>query len=94
MENIFVEAASLLVRQQDRFPQNVDYALPPAGYALFDVSLGSTVEALGVRFSWSIVARNLANTPFRDYLSRYRYFTDDAGRNVILRLSVPFGDGR
>ncbi|TAE24089.1 MAG: TonB-dependent receptor [Candidatus Kapaibacterium sp.] len=94
MENIFVEAASLLVRTQDRFPQNVDYTVPPAGYVLFDVSLGCKVEALGTRFSWSIAARNLANTPFRDYLSRYRYFTDDAGRNVILRLSVPFGDGR
>ncbi len=94
MENVFVEAASLLVRTQDRFPQNADYALPPPGYVLFDVSLGSAVEALGARFSWSIAARNLANTPFRDYLSRYRYFTDDAGRNVILRLSVPFGDGR
>lgn len=94
MENIFVEAASLLVRTQDRFPQNVDYALPPAGYVLFDVSLGSAVEVFGTRFSWSIAAQNLANTPFRDYLSRYRYFTDDAGRNVIVRLSVPFGDGQ
>lgn len=94
IENTFVEAASLLVRTQDRFPQNVDYALPPAGYVLFDISLGSTVEALGVRFSWNIAVRNVLNTPFRDYLSRYRYFTDDAGRNVILRLSVPFGDGR
>jgi iron complex outermembrane receptor protein len=94
MENIFVEAASLLVRAQDRFPLNVDYAPPPPGYVLFDVSLGSTMKAFGTQFSWSIAARNLANTPFRDYLSRYRYFTDDPGRNVILRLSVPFGDGR
>jgi iron complex outermembrane receptor protein len=94
MENIFVEAASLLVRQQDRFPQNVDYTVPPDGYVVFDWSAGSSVEWLGTRLSWSLALRNVMNTAFRDYLSRYRYFTDDAGRNVILRLSVPFGDGR
>lgn len=94
MENVFVEAASLLVRRQDRFPKNVDYTVPPDGYVLFDVSAGSSVEWLGTRFSWNVSVRNLMNTAFRDYLSRYRYFTDDAGRNVILRLSVPFGDRR
>lgn len=94
MTNVFLEAASMLVRRQDHFPKNVDYTVPPEGYVLFDISAGSSVEWLGTRFSWNLSVRNVLNTAFRDYLSRYRYFTDDAGRNVILRLSVPFGDGR
>jgi len=34
---------------------------------------------------------NLFNKRYRDYLSRFRYFTDDPGRNVTISLSVPFG---
>jgi iron complex outermembrane receptor protein len=96
MKDVFLEASSMLVRRQDRFPANVDYTIPPEGYVLFDVSAGSSVEWewLGTRLSWNVAVRNVMNTAFRDYLSRYRYFTDDAGRNVILRVSVPFGDGR
>ncbi|MCS6807894.1 MAG: TonB-dependent receptor [Bacteroidota bacterium] len=92
MTDVFCEFSSLLVRTQDRFPQNVDYTLPPHGYVLFDVSLGSTIHAFSTQLTWSITARNLLDTPFRDYLSRYRYFADDAGRNIIIRVSVPFGN--
>jgi iron complex outermembrane receptor protein len=28
---------------------------------------------------------------YRDYLSRFRFFADEPGRNVSLRVSVPFG---
>lgn len=94
MTDVFAEASSTLVRTQDRFPANVDYAAPPSGYVLFDCAVGGRVEALGTRLSWNVSVRNVANTAYRDYLSRYRYFTDDAGRNVMLRVSVPFGDGR
>ncbi len=93
MTDVFAEASSTLVRTQDRFPANVDYAPPPSGYVVFDCAVGGRVEARGTRLSWNLSVRNVANTSFRDYLSRYRYFTDDAGRNVVLRVSVPFGDG-
>lgn len=92
MTDVFVEVSSTLVRTQDRFPANVDYAAPPPGYVLFDCGFGGRVEALGTRLSWNLSVRNVANTAYRDYLSRYRYFTDDAGRNVVVRVSVPFGD--
>jgi len=91
-----VELASTLVRQQDRFPQNVDYALPPAGYALLDATLFGTVTFGAARGStttlrWSLSVQNVLNAAYRDYLSRFRYFTDEPGRNIVLRVSVPFG---
>ena len=92
--DIFAEISSTLVRTQDRFPANVDYAAPPPGYVLFDCAVGGHVETFGTRLSWNVSVRNIANTAYRDYLSRYRYFTDDPGRNVVVRVSVPFGDGR
>jgi iron complex outermembrane receptor protein len=54
---------------------------------IFDtqVSLGKQTVRL------SLGVRNLFNVSYRDYLSRYRYFIDDAGRDFVLRLHVPFG---
>jgi iron complex outermembrane recepter protein len=88
----YLEVSSLLVRRQDRVPVNQDYALPPAGYGLVDIALGGVIE-LGSKGSLSLNAeiQNLFNQPYRDYLSRYRYFALDAGRNFILRIGYQFG---
>ena len=48
------------------------------------------VRAERLTFSTDL-AENLFNTTYRDYLSRFRYFIDDPGRNVVLRLRVPLG---
>ena len=39
----------------------------------------------------SLEVQNLLNTPYRDYLSRYKLFVDDPGRDVVLRVRVPLG---
>jgi iron complex outermembrane recepter protein len=93
MRDIFLEASSTLVRRQDRVPENVDYTAPPYGYVLFDIALGASIDVLSSRITLSLACRNIANTSYRDYLSRYRYFTEDAGRNLVVRVMIPFGDG-
>ena len=35
--------------------------------------------------------RNLFNQRYRDYLSRFRYYIDNPGRNVTFGMSIPFG---
>lgn len=87
----YVEAGALLVRCQDRFPKGVDYVDPPPGYTLFDVSAGAAVPLFGRSAVVGVSVENMFNTAYRDYMSRFRYFTDDPGRNVVVRLSVPFG---
>jgi iron complex outermembrane receptor protein len=37
-----------------------------------------------------IGVNNLLNTSYRDYLNRFRYYTDEMGTNVTLRLKIPF----
>ena len=32
---------------------------------------------------------NLLNTSYRDYLNRFRYYTDEMGTNVSLRVKIP-----
>lgn len=91
LKDCTIEVASTLVRRQDRVPANADYAPPPAGYVLFDASASGVTVMLGTILRWNVSVQNALNASYRDYLSRFRYFTDDTGINVILRLAVPFG---
>jgi iron complex outermembrane recepter protein len=89
-----VEVGSLLVRQQDQVPPNTVYSLPTDGYALLNLEAGATeVHLGGLAFDAVLAVRNALNTRYRDYLSRYRLFVDDPGRDIVLRITLPFGPG-
>ncbi|NJO25393.1 MAG: hypothetical protein HC867_05910 [Bacteroidia bacterium] len=45
------------------------------------------IDKLPVEFGISI--RNLFNISYRDYLNSMRYFTDEMGRNIGVRLRFP-----
>ncbi len=90
---------STLVRRQDRYPTQVDasgmtvpvdYSAPPPGYTLFRLGLSSTWNLGETEVNFSVSAENIFDVEYRDYLSRYRYFAHDPGRNVIVRIHIPF----
>ncbi len=84
-------AGGVLVRRQDRVPDGTVYSLPTDGYALLSLEAGSTGLRLGRRsLDVSLSVSNALNRRYRDYLSRYRLFVDDAGRDVVLRVRAPF----
>ena len=85
------EIENLLVRKQTRFPVNADYADPPDGYVLWNAGFSTRMQMARnpVRFNLSV--QNLFDTVYRDYLSRFRYFIDDPGRSIILRVQIPLG---
>jgi len=88
----YLELGSTLVRRQDYLPQNTVYRLPTSGYALFTAEIGArSLKLLGRRLEPSLSARNLFNTRYRDYLSRYRLYVDDSGRDIVFRLRATFG---
>lgn len=91
LRNGQVELDATLVRRQTRFPEGVDYVAPPPGYTL--IGAGYSTEMLWgtVPINLSLSVENLFNTAYRDYLSRFRYFIDDPGRNIVLRVQVPLG---
>jgi iron complex outermembrane receptor protein len=66
-----------------------DYAPPPPGYTLLGLEAGTDIHinhrSLGVIFG----VTNLLNVKYRDYLNAFRYFCDDMGRNISLRVKVP-----
>jgi iron complex outermembrane recepter protein len=87
-----IGAGTVLVRQQDGVPEGTIYTLPTAGYALLQADIGSRGVMLhGHVFDLSLSVTNLLDTRYRDYLSRYRLFVDDAGRDVVLRVRTPIG---
>jgi iron complex outermembrane receptor protein len=87
-----VEVGTLLVRQQDQVPPNTVYSLPTEGYALLNLEAGvSELHVAGLALDAVLSVRNALDTRYRDYLSRYRLFVDDPGRDVVLRITLPFG---
>ncbi|GAA3984184.1 TonB-dependent receptor [Hymenobacter antarcticus] len=85
------------VRRQTRVPRDNeqrDYQSPPPGYYLLGAEVGGTLR-LGPRtpLEISLTGTNLLDTRYRDYLNRYRYFLDELGQNVTLRLRMPLAFG-
>jgi iron complex outermembrane receptor protein len=86
-----LDVIGTFVRRQTRVPPNADYAEAPAPYALLDLSFGCKLKVAAQSITLDLGIQNLLDTAYRDYLSRYRYFADDPGRGLILRVQVPFG---
>ncbi len=78
------------VRQQDRFDLNADFAAPPDAYTLVGARAGSALQWGGVELHASLEVSNLFNQAYRDYTSLLRYFADEPGRTVVLRVSQDF----
>ena len=88
----YLELGGMFVAAQNRVPSVTIYKLPTAGYQVFNAEIGASALTVGrTRIEPSLAVRNLFDTNYRDYLSRYRLFVDEPGRDVVLRFTVPFG---
>ncbi|MFQ3598244.1 MAG: TonB-dependent receptor [Chloroherpetonaceae bacterium] len=66
--------------------------LAPPGYVIWELNAGATVQLGSMPLKIVVSAQNLFNARYRDYLSRFRLYADDVGRNVIVRLQLPIGN--
>jgi outer membrane receptor protein involved in Fe transport len=62
--------------------------IPTGGYTLVNLSAGLTRPMLGRIGRVDLSVRNVANVSYRSFLSRYKEFALDPGRNVVLRVSI------
>lgn len=90
LTELFAQVTVSYTTRQSRYPKGVDYTSPPPAYWLVELSAGSTVVLGKQPLRWNVGVYNLFNTAYRDYLSRFRYFAHEPGRNIIIRLSIPF----
>jgi iron complex outermembrane receptor protein len=89
----YARLGGVAVARQTRVPRNYearDLLAPPAGYGLLNLELGGTLHWGRQPLEISVAGTNLLNQRYRDYLNRYRYFADEMGRNVTLRLTLKF----
>lgn len=71
------------VDQKRGIPSDADFVSPPPAYQLWALEARIGSDAWSMHLSID----NLLNTRYRDYLNRYRYFADDLGRNLTLRIT-------
>lgn len=87
-----VAITSTWVMQQTRMPVGLDFTGPPRAYHLLGFS-ASVARPLGSG-EWRIglTASNLLNTAYRDYLDRFRYYTDARGLDLAVWVRWSFGN--
>ena len=68
-----------------------DILPPPPAYLLFKLNAGFSLPFSNNRqMDFFLTIDNLFNTRYRNYLNRFRYFADELGTNVSLRINYSF----
>lgn len=90
LTDMYISISSLYVTKQWRVPLGVDYAPPPEAYMLLTIEGGIALNIKNQKIYTSLGVNNLLNTSYREYLNRFRYYADDIGRNITVKLKIPF----
>lgn len=105
LNNLRIELESNYVFRQNEFPDTnvemyfpisestevIDLSTPPAAYHLMHLNADADFKAFGnSTLSVGLTVNNLFNTSYRDYLNRLRFYADDLGRNIVLRLKINY----
>ncbi len=75
--------------RQFRYTDGSDYAAPPKGFALFGMDASRDFKIKKQAFKFNISINNILNTKYRDYLNRFRYYTNEPGFGLTARLIMP-----
>jgi iron complex outermembrane receptor protein len=79
------------VFEQTQVPTSLqDYLPPPPAYALVNLNFATPLQIWKQSFTFGVTVYNLLNERYRDYMNRFRYFNDEVGRNIHVRLTYKF----
>jgi iron complex outermembrane receptor protein len=67
-----------------------DFVKAPDGYTLLNIESGIELPFSEKSLQIGLSVSNLLNTLYRDYMNRFRYYADEVGRNINLRLKYSF----
>ena len=90
LRNGFVSVGGTVVDRQRRFDLGADFAAPPPAYFLLGAAAGVQLPLGEQVLSLGLEGGNLTNARYRQYTSLLRYFADEPGWEIRLRLSLDF----
>lgn len=65
-----------------------DYLPAPNAYQLVDIYFKNSFKISSNELIVRFEVKNVFNTVYRDYLNRFRYFADEVGRNMQVRIQL------
>lgn len=90
LKNTYISMNGMFMDKQWRTPEAIDYLPAPDAYFLFGLDAGTSFMIGNQQLDVSLSVSNLFDASYRDYLNRFRYFSDEMGRNIVLRIKWPF----
>src|SRR5205807_438351 len=91
IRSAYVGANIQNVLQQTNAPSGAeDYTPPPKGYMLVNLDAGLSLPLAGKTVDFELGGNNILNEVYREYTDRFRYYADEMGWNVFLRMKMPF----
>jgi iron complex outermembrane receptor protein len=94
LHDLTVSLAGSYTARQSRFDLTADLAPPPDAYFLAEASLEAHVRLGGQTATVALQGTNLLGRRYREYASLLRYFADQPGRQLMLRVSTSFDTTR
>ena len=89
-EKSFATITGTYVARQRHFNEAADFIAPPPAYFLLGAELGTETAIADQQVRFALQGANLTNARYRDYTSLNRYFADEPGWQLWLRMSVFF----
>lgn len=80
----------LYAAKQSRVNPNYDYAPPPPAYSIFSIQYSTEFHLKNQTLTCYLGVDNIFNTLYKDYMNRLRYFSNEMGRNLSIRLAYKF----
>ena len=101
MKDVYIGINNLVSSKQTRLPPFLPSGTAdakvynilvnsPDGYTLWGAEAGCSVKWGHQYIDMSLSVTNLTNVAYRDYLDEFRYYVNDLGRNIVLRIKIPF----
>ncbi len=87
LRNPYISTTFKLVDKQDRVPT---YETATPGYGLVSLGAGTDFGVGTHDVELDLRVENLLDQPYRNHLSRYKAYALNPGRNISLKISVPF----
>lgn len=89
-KKLYATISGSYVARQRRYDIAADFIAPPPAYFLLGAELGTETCVADQKVRIALQGTNLTNARYRDYTSLMRYFADEPGWQVWLRMSLVF----